>query len=925
MVHDRWVVLVFLLLAAAACHDRPPSAPSLHSLMMHDPHDRDLKTAELDRNRGDYLNAIQRFDSLITMNRLSGASLRYARGNLQLCQLLVNDTIRHLSNDSAYVRTTEMCAQDLAAGIVAMRNGKTGSSYFRHVRQLLVKQDSATFEYFLVLELLGQSYRLIDGKMDSALYYFKKAAGLTRTYPVLTAHRPRLLLEAAQGFLIGRDEVTGLVYVNEALEGTMEGVILARGLMLKGTLFRKLGYYDSAETTYGRAEKEIINHNLPDLAPELLRERILMSILQKNDSAFRRHMHRLLACRPESLRNSRVNIDRLYGFFYYKRGEAEKSVLYYERALAQLTRQRVPDLVLVMESFYALTEQYRALKRFDDAERCAFRCLVFNTPLRDAEYTWNKLMDPAVIGVTFNFVNYDLLANVFLMRAREHPADVRSLKKALTLYSFIDSIMLRQVRVVQEDAVINFLNVGHRVYSGGIEASYLAYGHTRDTAYLELAHQFMERSKALIIYRDILVRSTEYFPDVPATFRQRELALKARLSELRRNAAFNSTDMMNALNSLEAYFGEMERKYPQYFAAKYKLNIPSFHHFQQLSLAQRTTVVQYHTTIEYIYYLTYSGKPQFGRIANDERFAEALSGLYQQLDHAHVLQGAAGCEAFMRHSNFLYRQLITPLQRPDTAVLVIPDGSLQYLPFELLVSNIARDYAQADFLVKTHNLNYSQSLKTYELTLQARNRPIQKVLTYTQGEGRDGLVGLPGTKKELTTIRQVFGQARVTSRQNAEVTRSQLLLDLQKPYDLVHIGLHASSSATDRLDNKIFCAGHGHANADVYGYDIVPLKIQAQTVVLTSCQSAFGPSITGEGTFSLARAFKQAGVSNVISSLWNLTDQSTADVSDSFYTYLHQGYSASESLTLAKRTYLSNADEITAHPYFWAAMICQGR
>lgn len=277
----------------------------------------------------------------------------------------------------------------------------------------------------------------------------------------------------------------------------------------------------------------------------------------------------------------------------------------------------------------------------------------------------------------------------------------------------------------------------------------------------------------------------------------------------------------------------------------------------------------------------------------------------------------------MKYSYTLYFRLISPLKLTNRSLLIIPDGALHYIPFEILASDPTHNYKNANYLVKDYTVNYAQSLKTFDLTSSTYDRNINNILTYAYGKSNNSLASLPGTESEVELIRDIFDEQSITRRHNDQVTRTRLIKDLERSYDLIHIGLHASSSISDRLENKIYCAGDGE-ESEVYGFEIAPLNIQAHTIVLTSCESAYGPNIPGEGTYSLARAFKQTGVNNVISSLWNVTDHTTADITGNFYRFLRTGQSPSESLANAKRTYLSSADELTAHPYFWAGMICQG-
>ena len=58
--------------------------------------------------------------------------------------------------------------------------------------------------------------------------------------------------------------------------------------------------------------------------------------------------------------------------------------------------------------------------------------------------------------------------------------------------------------------------------------------------------------------------------------------------------------------------------------------------------------------------------------------------------------------------------------------------------------------------------------------------------------------------------------------------------------------------------------------------------------------------------------------------LWQANDKSTADLMGDYYRYLADGKKKDESLRLAKINYLSNADNIRAHPYFWAHFVSNG-
>ena len=76
-----------------------------------------------------------------------------------------------------------------------------------------------------------------------------------------------------------------------------------------------------------------------------------------------------------------------------------------------------------------------------------------------------------------------------------------------------------------------------------------------------------------------------------------------------------------------------------------------------------------------------------------------------------------------------------------------------------------------------------------------------------------------------------------------------------------------------------------------------------------------------EGIMSLARGFLYAGVPSIIMTLWEVDDISSSEIMIGFYSYIKKGYQKDEAIRLAKIDYLTNANQINAHPYFWSAYV----
>jgi CHAT domain-containing protein len=106
--------------------------------------------------------------------------------------------------------------------------------------------------------------------------------------------------------------------------------------------------------------------------------------------------------------------------------------------------------------------------------------------------------------------------------------------------------------------------------------------------------------------------------------------------------------------------------------------------------------------------------------------------------------------------------------------------------------------------------------------------------------------------------------------------------------------------------------------------DIYNLKLPAELVVLSACQTALGKEIKGEGLIGLARGFMYARAPRIIASLWRVDDRATSELMKRFY----QGMLGPEALSPAgaiRQAQLSILKEKQwREPYYWAAFVLQG-
>jgi CHAT domain-containing protein len=137
------------------------------------------------------------------------------------------------------------------------------------------------------------------------------------------------------------------------------------------------------------------------------------------------------------------------------------------------------------------------------------------------------------------------------------------------------------------------------------------------------------------------------------------------------------------------------------------------------------------------------------------------------------------------------------------------------------------------------------------------------------------------------------------------------VLDRRFPLDSGLV-LSAPAKPADGLENGILQA-----------WEIFErVRIDADLVALSACDTGLGREMGGEGLISLARAFQYAGARTVAASLWEIGDRSTTELMVRFYEGLKRGRPKDEALQAAEVALLRVPS--SRHPYYWAAFQLNG-
>ena len=230
-------------------------------------------------------------------------------------------------------------------------------------------------------------------------------------------------------------------------------------------------------------------------------------------------------------------------------------------------------------------------------------------------------------------------------------------------------------------------------------------------------------------------------------------------------------------------------------------------------------------------------------------------------------------------------------------LLVVADGALQYLPF-------------ADLTGATVTL--APSASALMALRGTAGRTGGRRLAVFADPAAPQLARLAFARMEAESILGLAPAGERFVAMGAEATRESVL---KNPAAVMHFAVH---SVLEGERTEIVLAGGSLGLRDLYG-----MKLGADLVVLSACQTALGKERKREGLMSLTRAFQQAGVKRVVASLWKVDDRATAELMKHFYTEMFQGKRpAAEALREAQRR--MEASKRWGHPFYWAGFVLQG-
>lgn len=956
------------------------SASSTDAQLVHRDHSLSAKldSAEILKHKKEYELSIELCTSVIEFAKRIGDHENEARGYSEL-----GDIYR----DQHEIDKADGML-DSAGQIVF---NQLGQENLEHVRHFFYRGKTLRTKYF---------DGLIQNK-DSALNHYKTALELVRGIEV-EGHglSVDILLELANYYRWTGENEKARSYYNQLMveaEATLRKTEYRRGLYLYylGTYYYGIGDYERAELLLDLARgvflhqdsfdfnrRIIIQHQLAVLYFETMRYQKSVRQFKTSINELRAKYgpsHESLIYPYNNICQSLINIDSL-----------EQAISYANRAVDLINVNPGYERSLYF-LYNNLAEAYAKSQEYDNAETyfkktVEFRIQRFGEHHEEvyegyryfAEYFHQRSLypealdyyqlalealypnfEPANVYDNPEFVGYDnpeqLLYILFgkssalysyFLETGEMDALYSAEELFVTGYEKMDELIDNDYLDKSSMHLFNRFGEG---LDQSIECLVQLYKKTDDQNYLEIAFQFIEKNKYILLYKE-LIRSHAYFEQGEEKQTYAEGILSSQIDELRlkiskidnQDSLFeNRNRLLKLLIDRENVTPKVAKKLDLQRTPEFNKESLSLLQAQQLLRNPHEVIIDYHKTSDKLFsFLVGIDFVDLIEIEWSPELDQNINVLKNHLSMSYV--DSRGIDEYQSSAYFIYQHILEPIEKKlsirDSVhrIIIVPDGPLATLPFDALVTDTMKEpsgYWSLNYLCKKYSISYAYSLSILEKNLSRgldKKNPKMLAMAYSNVSNNESDERIERDINELPysglEIDNISKHLKTTAFLGEDATESSFKNEAQE-YAIIHLAIHGQADTANMFNSRLIFNldkaqlddGKLHAH-ELYSLNLSKLDM----AVLSACETGIGKQYEGEGVFSIARGFAYAGCPAIIMSLWKVNDKATAELMDNFYKFLVEGMQKDEALRMAKLDYIANSDDFGAHPANWAAFIPLG-
>lgn len=272
---------------------------------------------------------------------------------------------------------------------------------------------------------------------------------------------------------------------------------------------------------------------------------------------------------------------------------------------------------------------------------------------------------------------------------------------------------------------------------------------------------------------------------------------------------------------------------------------------------------------------------------------------------------------FKNTSYFAYHSLFAPIStiipKRINKLQICPISRYRTFPFEVLIENKnSQTFLSQPYLLRKYAISY---LISPSLTYSQENNNVKSLFVFNPDFKNGNQSELPFNLKCSKWINTNFS--------NTKYSRNTLKSDLINGLEnnkIIHLATHAVGYDDYTNQSRIYTS-----DTALFLSEVFALKLKKNPfIVLTCCEADKGNLQYNVGNDNFSRAFTFAGATSVLSTIWSIDDQASAEMMKQFYQNLSNGMDKSIALQQAKLSILNNETLRSASPFYWAASVLTG-
>lgn len=535
---------------------------------------------------------------------------------------------------------------------------------------------------------------------------------------------------------------------------------------------------------------------------------------------------------------------------------------------------------------------------------------------------------------------------MFLAKRQNEEADFGAL--ALKTYELAAELTAKLRRGYKAESThLTLAEKAHQMHESAIKAAI-------ENEAIDWAFTFAEQGKGMVLLSSFKDIDARLAANIPEKWLDEANNLRAILTELD-NAISRERNKVEAKRNreylrrcrnqhfdyqrkYENLIERLEHEYPHYYQLKYDVHNTTIHQLQEV-LDEKTAILEFFVGSEqsFLFVITKNTQKVHCIDLSEKELKEVVEDLIEAIY-------AENNREYLQLAHTLYEKLLKeslnePLFDSITKLHILPDGDLNFLPFEVLLTDEqpSKAYRDISYLLNKYVItyHYSSTLWYYGKSKQSASRASEFSFAgfapvYQDFKSKFEILSY--SVSEIEGIQEAFAAKGYESNTFIHAAASKKQFRQQAAnYKYVHIAAHAFSGS--KIGEEMY-ASEGilfssdlNSNSNLDGLEgilsmseIYNFSLKADLVVLSCCDSGVGKVAKGEGVMAINRGFLYAGAKNVIYTLFKIYDQHSAELMQYLYEEILKKNAYNQSLRTSKLKMIRQ----NYAPKYWSGFVLIG-